>query len=424
VVATTHVPRRAEDLVKVALSDTRVVVVNGARQVGKSTLIRAVTRGDDTVAERRLDRTADREAARSDPERFVAHDGLLVIDEVQRAPDLVLSIKARVDEDNRPGQFLLTGSARLLGLRGLPDALVGRTETIELWPFSQGEIEGTREAFIDAVFGEAKLVGASNDSASAVGRDDYLERALAGGYPEAVSREAARRRKFFDAYVNDLIDRDVMQLSEIQRRPELHRLLGQLGARMASPLKVETISSDLALPKSTAERYVALLEEVFLVKRIPAWANSAATRAVKMSKLMFVDTALGANVAGITIDRVRRDESLAGQIIENFVTGEIGRQRTWADLSVQMFHYRDREQREVDIVLEANDGRVVGLEVKSSTTARAEDFRHLEHLRRLAGKNFHHGYVLYTGERALPFGDRLTAIPVCNLWANRPGGAR
>ncbi len=402
---------------KVALSDTRIVVVNGARQVGKSTLIRAVTRGDDTVAERRLDRTADREAARRDPERFVAHDGLLVIDEVQRAPDLVLSIKARVDEDNRPGQFLLTGSARLLGLRGLPDALVGRTETIELWPFSQGEIGGIREAFIDAVFGEP----ASDAGPAGIGRDEYLERSLTGGYPEAVAREPARRRKFFDAYVNDLIDGDIMQLSEIQRRPELHRLLGQLGARMAAPLKVESISSDLSLPKSTAERYLALLEEVFLVKRIPAWANRAATRAVKMPKLMFVDSALGANVAGITIDRVRRDESLAGQIIENFVIGEIGRQRTWADLSVQMFHYRDREQREVDLVLEANDGRVVGIEVKSSTTARAEDFRHLEHLRRLAGKNFHHGYVLYTGQSALPFGDRLSAIPISNLWSHRPG---
>jgi uncharacterized protein len=410
-----HVPRRAEDLVKTALADTRVVVVNGARQVGKSTLIRAVTRGDDTVAERRLDRATDREAARRDPERFVEHDGLLVIDEVQRAPDLVLSIKARVDDDNRPGQFLLTGSARLLGLRGLPDALVGRTETIELWPFSQGEIEGTREAFIDAVFSEP-IAGENTPGPE---RDEYLERALAGGYPEAVVRKPGRRRRFFESYVNDLIDRDVMQLSEIQRRPELHRLLGQLGARVAAPLKIENISADLTLPKSTTERYLALLEEVFLVKRIPAWANAAATRAVKMPKLMFVDTALGANVAGITFDRVRRDESLAGQIIENFVMGEIGRQRTWADLSVQMFHYRDREQREVDIVLEANDGRVVGIEVKSSTTARAEDFRHLEHVSRLAGRNFHHGYVLYTGQRTLPFGDRLTALPISNLWKDR-----
>jgi uncharacterized protein len=411
---TIHVPRRAEELVAAALTDTRVVVVNGARQVGKSTLIRAVTRGDSAVAERRLDRTADREAARRDPERFVDHDGLLVIDEVQRAPELILSIKARVDEDNRPGQFLLTGSARLLGLRGLPDALVGRSETIELWPFSQGEIDQTREGFIDAAFAEP-IAGEANHGPS---RDEYLERALRGGYPEAVVRESSRRRKFFESYVNDLIDRDVMQLSEIQRRPELHRLLAQLGARVAEPLKIENVSSELGLPKTTTERYVALLEEVFLVKRVPAWANSAATRAVKMPKLMFVDSGLGANVAGVTIERVRRDESLAGQVIENFVMGELGRQRTWATLSVQMFHYRDRDQREIDIVLESNDGRVVGIEVKSSTTARTEHFRHLEHLRRLAGRNFHHGYVLYTGKRMLPFGDRLTALPISSLWSD------
>lgn len=411
---TSEVRRHAESAVTEALSDTRCVVVSGARQVGKSTLVRAVTRGKPTVLERRLDRAADRAAAASDPERFVRHDGLVVLDEIQRVPELILAVKALVDEDNRPGRFLITGSARLLGLRGLPDALVGRSETIELWPFSQGELQGTRDGFVDNVFAEtpADLVG------DALTRDDYLIRAIRGGYPEAVIREPGRRRKFFASYVSDLIDRDVVQLSEIQRRPELHRLLNALAARMATLLKIETIASELTTPKSTVERYVSLLEEVFLIKRIPAWSNSLTKRALHMPKVLIVDSGLGASLAGMTIDRVRQQDPIAGPLLENFALSEIARQLTWSATEARLYHYRNSDGQEVDVVLEANDGRVVGIEVKASETPPSDAFRHLEHLRRVSGNRFHQGIVLYAGTRTLSFGDRMTAVPLSALWTN------
>ena len=400
-----------------ALTDTRAVIVVGARQVGKSTLVHALTRGLASTTERRLDRVADREAARRDPEQFVAADGLLVVDEVQRAPELMLAIKARVDEDNRPGQFLLTGSARLLGLRSLPDTLVGRSETIELWPFSQGEIDGTDENFVDTVFDD----DLGRLAMSPIDRDQYVERALRGGYPEAVRRPANRRRRFFESYVNDLIDRDVMQLSEIQRRPELHRLLSVLTARMASPLNVEGVATELSLPRSTVERYVTLFEEVFLIKRIPAWSTSATRRASRAPKLMMVDSGLASSLGGLTTERVQRNPPLIGPLIENFVLSELGRQLTWADTAARLYHYRTRDGQEVDAVLEAADGRLVGIEVKAASAVRSEDFRHLEHLQRLTGDRFEHGVVLYAGPERLAFGDRLTAIPISALWAERKG---
>jgi uncharacterized protein len=410
----TVVRRHAEKALEVALSDTRVVVVVGARQVGKSTLVKLSTSGMDNVTLRRLDRPTDLAAAREDPEGFVVHDGLLVIDEIQREPNLVLPIKARVDDSDRPGQFLLTGSARLLGLRSLPDSLVGRSETIELWPFSQGELAGCVETFLDAAFSPLPLPKFE----SRLRKVDYLERAIAGGYPEAVKRQPGRRQKFFDNYINDLIDRDITQLSEIQRRPDLIRLLSLLAARMATPLSIQNVAEDLGIPKSTVDRYVTLLEEVFIVKRVPGWANSATKRATQRSKLVMIDSGLAAFLVGFHRPDQRNLESLVGPLIENFVIGELMRQATWSETILRAYHYRDRDNREIDLVLESSDGTLVGVEVKAGMTIRAEDFRHLTFLRDALGDRFRHGLVFYSGADTLHFGDRLTALPISSLWAD------
>ena len=393
--------------------DTRAVVVSGARQVGKSTVVSHVVRSRADVVQRTLDRPSELAAARADPESFVEHDGLLVIDEVQRAPQLMLPIKARVDEHERPGQFLLTGSARLLGMRGVPDALVGRSETIELWPFSQGELEGNVETFVDRAFGD----DAPSAPDSELDRAAYLDRALRGGYPEAIERTEARRAMFFGAYVNDLIDRDVVQLSDIQRRPDLHRLLRLLADRMAAPLKIESVASELGLAKSTVHRYVSLLEEVFLIKRVPAWSRSTTARAVQMRKLIVVDTGLAAHLSGRTSANLARDAARAGALLENFVLGELARQLTWSTLFATLHHYRTRDGDEVDAVIEAPDGRIVGIEVKAAATVDGADFRHLKHLADRVPDQFQHGFVLYTGRRVLQFGDRMTAAPIAALWA-------
>ena len=405
-------PRHLEDVITEALADTRVVIVNGARQSGKSTAVRHLVRDRPGVLERKLDRPNDLNAARLDPTQFVAHDGLLVIDEIQRVPELVLPIKARVDENSRPGQYLLTGSARVLGLRTLPDALVGRAETIELWPFAQGEIDAAPDQFVDTVFGSVSDLA----TAGTLSRSDYLDRAVRGGFPEAVERSGNRRARFFESYARDLIDRDVTQLGEIQRRDDLARLLSILADRTATPLSVEGIASGLSISKNTVERYIVLFEEVFLVKRIPPWTNSATNRAARQRKLVFVDSGLCAHLSGLSAERLQRDPSRSGSLLESFVISEIMRQLAWSESFARLYHYRTRDGDEVDAVIEHHDGRVVGIEVKASSSVSSDDLRHLRHLRAKAGENFHLGVLLYTGTEVLPLGDRLIAAPIDSLW--------
>lgn len=337
----------------------------------------------------------------------------MVIDEIQRVPELLLAIKAVVDEDTRPGQFLLTGSARLLKRRPQPDALVGRMETIELWPLSQGELERSTDDFVDRLFAHGKH---ELDDVQREPRVSLCERLCRGGFPEAVRRDEARRAKFFSSYLSDLIDRDVAQLADIERRDVLQRLLRVIAGRAAQPLSVNGMASEMGASKSTLERYLALFEEVFLIKRIPAWSSAATTRAGHMPKLLFVDSGLCAHVAGRTVKRLMKDDTAIGPLLENFVLSELARQLGWAHERVTLHHYRTRDGIEVDAVLEAADGRVVGLDVKAGETVRTDDFRWLRHLQDRAGQRFHRGVVLHTGHQALSFGDRMTALPIASIW--------
>jgi hypothetical protein len=405
------------------LEDTRVVIVNGARQTGKSTLAEVVLRQAPNGLPRFLDRGVTRAAAKEDPEAFVRHDGLLLVDEVQRVPELLLSIKYEVDRDPRPGRFLLTGSARLLGMRQLPDALVGRAETIELWPLSQGEIDAAPDGFVDAAFRQGHELQVTSE----LRRKDYFARAVRGGYPEAVRRTApARRRRFFDDYLADLIGRDVRQISDIERAADIRRLLVLLAGRAGGLLRYEHIASDLAVPATTVRRYVEALELIYVVRAVPAWSSSLTTRAISTPKLLFVDSGLGAHLAGSSLERLagQTDRVIqAGGLIENFVLGELARQLTWAEEPVSLYHYRDRDGNEVDAVLERNSGEVVGIEVKAAETVRADDFRSLRLLQRRLGDRMLAGFVLYAGSESLSFGDRLRCLPIAALWRAEPDGA-
>lgn len=406
-------PRRATDLVVEALSDTRVVVVNGARQVGKSTLAEVVLRRAADGVARFLDDPVVRTAATGDPIRFVRHDGLMLIDEVQRVPDLWLAIKNLVDRDPRPGRFLLTGSARLLGLTSIPDALPGRSETIELWPLSQGEIDGRPDAFIDAAFEQGiDLAILPSD----LRRRDYMGRAVRGGYPEAVRRDSPRRReKFFENYLADLISRDVKQVAQIARSADMRRLISLLAGQTGGLLNVSRLSSELNVPRSTVDGYLGILETIYLIRLLPAWSGNASTRAVAMPKVIFVDSGLCAYLAGGAI----RDANTGG-ILENFVLGELARQLTWSRTAARLHHYRDRDQYEVDGLIEDNSGRVLGIEVKAGETVRTDDFRGLRRLQRRLGDRFVAGFVLYCGGEALPFGDGLACVPISALWTTAP----
>jgi uncharacterized protein len=412
--AINYLPRHATGMVTEALGDTRVVVINGARQVGKSTLAEVVLRGHVDAVARFLDDAVTRAAAAEDPARFVDHDGLMLIDEVQRVPDLWLAIKHTVDRDPRPGRFLLTGSARLLGLRSLPDTLPGRSETLELWPLSQGEIDGQPDGFVDAVFRHGADLRAPT---SGMRRRDYLERIARGGFPEAVHRDTPRRRRrFFDSYLADLISRDVKQVADIQRVGDMQRLMSLLAAQAGGLLSVNRLASDLGLSAPTTRSYLEILETIYLIRLVPAWSSGATARAVGRPKAIFVDSGLACHLAdGAT------GETPVGGLMESFVLSEIARQLTWCDTRARLYHYRDRDGYEVDAVLEDSAGQVVGIEVKAAETVRAEDFRGLRRLQRRLGDRFRAGLVLYCGPESHSFGDGLTCLPVATLWTAGPG---
>jgi uncharacterized protein len=406
------VPRRAASAVADALADTRVVLVSGARQVGKSTLVRQIA-ADGAAEWRDLDLAQDRQSALEDPVGFVSFEGPLVIDEIQRVPELLLAIKVAVDADTRPGRFLLTGSARLLGLRDLPDTLPGRMETIELWPFSQGEIERTADGFIDAAF----ALGPDLHHESAVSRADYADRIVRGGLPEAVGRADPRRRgRFFDSYMQNLIERQVTQVGEIERTAQLKALLGLLAARSGQLVAAGSLESDLQITRPTVARYMSLLEEIFLIKRIPGWSRNLGTRATATPKLMFVDSGIAARLLSVDSHALRRPGAPLGPLLEGFVLSELARQLTWSTELAELYHYRDHNKVEVDVVLENRRHKVVGIEVKAASTVRAEDFAGLRRLADKLGDDLIVGVVLYTGTTTLPFGPKFRAVPVSALW--------
>nr|WP_217998076.1 ATP-binding protein [Nocardia paucivorans] len=345
----------------------------------------------------------------ADPVAFLDAPGTMLIDEIQRVPELWLAIKNTVDRDPRPGRFLLTASARLLGLSSLPDALPGRSETIELFPLSQGEILGEPDGFIDAVFAEGTRVRAGP---SELRRRDYLAIASRGGYPEAVRRSTPRRRtQFFRSYLDDIMSRDVRQVADIQRVSDMRRLVAALAAQSGGLLNYSRPASDLGMPAATVREYVGLLELVYLIRPIPAWSANATTRATATPKLVFTDSGLAAHL----LNGVANDTTVGG-IIETFVLGELTRQSSWSHTMARLHHYRDRDGYEVDAVLEDTIGRIVAIEVKAAETVRAADFRGLRLLQRRLGERFHAGFVLYCGDQQLPFGEGLSCLPISALW--------
>ena len=409
-------PREAAALVNEALGDTRVVTLNGARQAGKSTLARLVAGSRPNSTVWLLDDPATLRAAQDDPAGFVEHAGLMLIDEVQLAPELFRSIKVEVDTDPRPGRFLLTGSTQILALRDLPDALPGRMEIIELWPFSQGEIDRCPNGFIDAAFS----LGPALSRASSLRKRDYLDRVVRGGFPEAVRRSPRRRAAFFDSYLTILIERDVKEIAAIERRGDLRRLLALLAGRSGNLLVPAALAAESGIPRTTLNRYLELLTAVFLIKQIPAWSAGQTRRAIGTPKLAFTDTGIACHLIGQDAGRLAEPDGAAGQMIETFVMMELARQLTWSEEPARLYHYRTKDRVEVDAVLETPDGRVIAIEVKAGATVRTEDLAGLRHLANRLGSRFVAGYVLYTGQQTLPFGERLRALPIDALWHAAP----
>jgi uncharacterized protein len=410
------IERKAHSLVVEAARDSRVVLVVGPRQAGKTTLVRDLADGPLPRSYVTMDAASVRRAASEDPIGFVAGLDLPVaIDEIQRAPDLLLEVKRIVDQDPRPGQFLLTGSARVLSLPRVADALVGRVETVTLWPLAQAEAEGSQLNLVDALF-EAQppsICGAAE------GFDAWLARALAGGLPEAREREEGRRRDaWFSSYLETLVERDVRDLSDIRAMDEVPALLTLVASRSAGPLNIAGLAADLRISEASARRYLSLLRAVFALLRVPSWRRNLGRRATAAPKYQLVDSGLAAHLLSLDLDRLAADEPLAGGLFEGFVRMELVKQAEWSEARPSILHFRTRGgAREVDAVLERRGGQVVGVEMKASASLSKRDFRGLEALRNERGDAFVAGVVIHAGEQTLPFGDRLWALPVSALWS-------
>lgn len=403
-------PRHLEDALLRALRDSPVVFLRGARQVGKTTLARRVGRG--AAAYRTFDDLETLDTARRDPQGFVANlDSPVVLDEIQRCPEIYLPLKASVDRDRRPGRFLLTGSAGALVLPRLADAMVGRMEILTLHPLSQGEIEGTREGFIDALFSRGDPWSSLELRAA-----DAWPRIVSGGYPEAIRRDAASRASWFGSHLETVLARDVREMSDIEGLSSLPNLVQLAAARVGALLNLSELARAMSLPQTTLKRYLALLQATFLLFRFRPWSPNLGKRLVRSPKLYFTDVGLAAHLLDVDSDALSDRTPASGQLLENFVVSEITRQLTWSKTRVRPYHYRTHARDEVDIVLEGPGGRCAAIEVKATATPRMSDYDGLDRLARALGDRFARGVILYLGQRVVPFGERLHALPLETLW--------
>ena len=405
-----------------ALQDTPVVLIHGPRQCGKTTLARTV--GDAAgYAYISFDDEVLRASVLADPVGFVADlPDKVVLDEVQRVPELFTALKVAVDRDRRPGRFILTGSANVLLVPRLADSLAGRMEILRLHPLAQSELAAKQPDFLGALFGEGftqrwqePLRGKTTQQAR-LGKE-LAERIAGGGYPAALARPSSRRRvTWYRDYIETLVQRDVRDMARISSLDVLPRLLALAAGQTARLLNVADLASPFQLSRPTIRDYVTLLARVFLLEELPPWHNNRLSRLVKTPKLHLGDTGLACALLGVDAAALWANRALLGQLLETFILQELRRQASWRDDPVAFYHFRDKDGVEVDIVMEGSGQRVAGIEVKAAATVTAADFRGLRKLQESAMGRFGGGVVLYDGEVTAPFGDGLFAVPIRSLW--------
>lgn len=388
-----------------ALADSPVVLINGARQTGKSTLAQMLRPEGRYLT---LDDPAVLAAVQADPFGFIANqEGPLCLDEVQRAPEIFLAIKAQVDKKRSPGRFLLTGSANVLLLPRMADSLAGRMEIVSLWPLSQSEINQHPIDFIEQLF-----EGGFADN-YAFEREGFIQCLLKGGFPEVQTRASERRRAaWFDSYLATILQRDVRDLANIEGLTELPKLLQLLASGSATLFNLAELSRSSGIAQTTLKRYLSLLETLFLIRQLPAWSSNLGKRLQKAPKLFLADFGMAAHLQGWSLAALRKEQGLPGDLVESFVHAELTKHLTWSSQSAKLMHYRTTTGMEVDFVLENRRGELIGLEVKAAATISNSDFKGLRHLRETAPEEFRRGYLLYAGTQTIAFDDQLVALPL------------
>lgn len=408
-------PRHIEGLLQAAMRDTPVVLLNGPRQTGKSTLVQryAAEQGLRYIT---LDDAVVLAAATSDPTGFIgALDAPVVLDEVQRAPGIFLAIKAAVDRQRTPGRFLLTGSANVMLLPKIADSLAGRMEVIPLWPLSSAEQVDAPELNRADWLVEGAMQAARTLPCT---RADLVAQLLRGGFPEAAGRAAGPRRSaWFDSYLHAVLNRDVRELAQIEQLHELPHLLKLLATRSAGLLNMAELSRACGLQQSTLKRYFGLLETLFLVHRLQPWERNASKRLVKSPKVFVPDAGLLGHLTGATEPALMAAPGLPGSWVETYVLAELLRHLAFSTRGLTLWHYRTQLNQEVDFLLEDRAGGLTGVEVKASATISEAAFKGLKHLKETEPELFRRGVVLYGGSEVVPFAPDLWAVPLSMWWA-------
>lgn len=414
----TSIPRRALGLTKLRMLDEPVILLEGPRSVGKSTLLRTIAAETNaTVTD--LDDLATRDAVTADPALFVRGDEVVFIDEYQKAPLVLDAIKAELNFDGSPGRFLLAGSTRYETMPLAAQSLTGRLHAIRVYPLAQTEIERYTPLLVERLF--ADPMSAVEAPASTTTREDYVDRIVRGGFPMALQRSPPARNRWFDDYVRLTLERDAAEITKVRQASMLPRLLERLAGQSAQVLNMKKASDDLGLDKATTQNYTKLLEAVFLIQRLPAWHKLQSGRAAASPKLHLVDSGVAARLMKLTPEKLsRRDPSTLtefGHLLETFVAGEVQRQASWLE-GLTVSHWRTYAGDEVDLVLERDDGAIVAIEVKSGSRVPGAEFHGLRRLRDLTGDAFLAGVVLYLGSRSYSLEDRLHVLPVDRLWSS------
>jgi uncharacterized protein len=397
-----------------SLLTRRIVLLVGPRQCGKTTLSRTLAT-DMTAIYHTLDDLNLVHAAKSDPKEFIAHgDNLMIIDEIQRIPDLLLAIKQDVDLNPAFGRFLLTGSTNIQSMPGVMESLAGRIRKCRLRPLAMGELCARAPQVVSDMFSEKwRPIG------DLYTKKQYIELAINGGYPEALLLADSRDKQgWYRDYIQALIDRDLKDILNIKRQDSLQKLLPILAAWSSKLMDVHAIGAGLGLSRATLESYINAIEALFLVERLPAWNKTDYDRVGKQDKLFVTDTGLQAMLLKWTPDEVYTDGDKNGKLLETFVFTQLAPLLDAQAANYQLYHYRDREKREIDFLIENDAGHYVGIEVKATSVVTQEHFKHLKWFGQHMAKDTPFvGIVLYTGEHVLSFGDKLWALPISSLWS-------
>lgn len=402
--------RLIENSLREALIDTKVVLLNGPRRAGKTTLARHVA--GDTYQYVTLDDATVRDFALNDPHGFLRGYDKVIIDEVQRAPNLLLAIKKSVDEDPRPGRFLLTGSANVMSLPKVADSLAGRIETLTLLPLAQAEIFEGEGDFIDNLF-----TGKLTSPKKPVTGNDLIDTVIKGGFPEALLRQINNRRnKWFRSYIESVLVRDLSDISEIKLSGKFRRFVDMLAICSGQLLNSASLGRDADISTPTAKGYVDILEKVFLVKTIEPWFTNELQRFIKTPKVHMTDTGLLCQIRGLSLQDFERERNKFGGVLESFVFSETLKLALAEKEHYRLYHFRTHQGEEVDILLEREDGSLCGVEVKASSSVSRKDFKGLMKLKEVCGAKFKSGVVLYDGEAIIPFGEGMSAVPLSCLW--------